>query len=282
MDKNRTPFKIGDSVKVKQVENAHYYSWLGEEGKRIQKILADVDPDDEIEVIETWGAYLEHHLTFPFEAVVDEWQERGPLRAGEKVNVKKISLVDDFLYSHIMALSRSYVAWFTSTRKSPKGILLCQLFDGGFIYLSSTQFIQEGFADIREGLRRATLRFGRIVPPAIMAQQQMISQTGIQHILNTLDEKLVGTAFSSDGIIFDPCSTTGYLQMQIKVRFILSVDPDKTFWRVSRCFDDVELIQHYAASYGVAANNGICDRTGSGRSSQDFGLTLAEAIVART
>jgi hypothetical protein len=51
---------------------------------------------NEHEVTERWGEYLEHNLFFPFEAIVDEWQERGPLRSEDKVNVKKISLVDDF------------------------------------------------------------------------------------------------------------------------------------------------------------------------------------------
>jgi hypothetical protein len=80
-------------------------SRLGEPGKRIQQILAGVDPDDEVEVIERWGDYLEQHLSFPFDAVVDEFQERGPLRAGDKVSVKRISLVDDF-YGIIVELRR--------------------------------------------------------------------------------------------------------------------------------------------------------------------------------
>jgi hypothetical protein len=81
-----------------ELEDAHYHSyrWLGEEGKRIQKILTGVHHDNEMEVMEKWGEYLGHHLSFPFEAVVDEWHQRGPLRTGDRVNVKKISLVDDF------------------------------------------------------------------------------------------------------------------------------------------------------------------------------------------
>lgn len=90
-----------------ELETAHIrsYTWLGEPGKRIQQILAGVDPDDEMEVIERWGEYLEQHLSFPFDAVVDEFQERGPLRDGDKVSVKRISLVDDF-YGIIVELRR--------------------------------------------------------------------------------------------------------------------------------------------------------------------------------
>lgn len=88
-----------------ELETAHYHSyrWLGEDGKRIQQILAGVNHDNEREVIARWGAYLEQHLSFPFDAVLDEWQERGPLRSGDKVKVKKISLVDD-LYGIIVEL----------------------------------------------------------------------------------------------------------------------------------------------------------------------------------
>lgn len=79
------------------------YSWLGDVGKRIQQILRGVDHGNEMAVMKRWGAYLEEHLTFPFDAEVDEWQERGPLRSGDRVIVKKISLIDD-LYDVIATL----------------------------------------------------------------------------------------------------------------------------------------------------------------------------------
>ena len=89
----------------KEIERVSYksYSWLGDAGKRIQQILRGVDHENEMAVMKRWGAYLEAHLNFPFDAEVDEWQERGPLRSGDRVNVKKISLVDDF-YGVIVAL----------------------------------------------------------------------------------------------------------------------------------------------------------------------------------
>jgi hypothetical protein len=34
-------------------------------------------------------------LTFPFEAEVTEWQERGPLRAGDRVKVTGIRDIED-------------------------------------------------------------------------------------------------------------------------------------------------------------------------------------------
>ena len=79
------------------------YLWLGEEGKRIAQILAGIDPDDEIALLDRWEAYLEQHLRFPFEVVVDEYQERGALKAGDKASIKSISMVDE-MYGVIVAL----------------------------------------------------------------------------------------------------------------------------------------------------------------------------------
>lgn len=59
----------------KEIEARHSqrYRWLGEEGKCIGRILAGIDPDDEIAIFEGWEEYLEQQLSFPFEAVVNEW-----------------------------------------------------------------------------------------------------------------------------------------------------------------------------------------------------------------
>jgi hypothetical protein len=74
---------------------------VGEEGQRIQQVLADVDADDEMATLEAWEDYLEENLTFPFAAEIDEWQEIGPLQAGDRVKVTGIGLVDD-LYGIIV------------------------------------------------------------------------------------------------------------------------------------------------------------------------------------
>jgi hypothetical protein len=71
--------------------------WLGpdDEDKRIQAVLDGVDPDDEMALVEAWEEHLEENLSFPFEAEVSEWQDRGPLRTGERVKVKSIVDADD-------------------------------------------------------------------------------------------------------------------------------------------------------------------------------------------
>lgn len=88
---------------VSELSEKHAWSWLGEEGVRIGRILAGVDPDDEMAVLDAWEDYLAKHLSFPFEAEVSEYQERGPLQAGDRVTVQGIFDVDD-LYGIIVRL----------------------------------------------------------------------------------------------------------------------------------------------------------------------------------
>jgi hypothetical protein len=86
----------------KEVEKAlagieKHTGWLGagEEGKRIQKVLDGIAPHDTTKQLRAWKKYLEEKLKFPVEAEVYEYQDSGPLRSGDRVNVKGVSLVDD-------------------------------------------------------------------------------------------------------------------------------------------------------------------------------------------
>jgi hypothetical protein len=72
----------------------------GEEGKRIQKIIAGAK--GEMEQLEAWEGCLEKNLTFPFEAEVSEYQEHSRVRQGDRVTVRGISDVDD-LYGIIIS-----------------------------------------------------------------------------------------------------------------------------------------------------------------------------------
>ena len=84
---------VGEALE--EISRSHSWSWLGEEGKRIQKVLAGVDEEDEMEVLRAWERYMREHLTSPFDAEVAEFQERGPLKSGDAVRVKEITLIDD-------------------------------------------------------------------------------------------------------------------------------------------------------------------------------------------
>lgn len=92
-------------TKIKeQLSSQHGWVALGEEGKRIQKVLAGVDADDEMDALGAWEEHLDEQLQFPFEAVIDEFQEHGPLRAGAKVMVTSIADATDEMYGIIVNL----------------------------------------------------------------------------------------------------------------------------------------------------------------------------------
>jgi hypothetical protein len=71
-------------------------SWLslGEQGMRIRQIVNRGEAHDLFTSYDTWRAYLQEHLVFPFVATVVEAQ-RGPVPQGAQVTVTGISLVDD-------------------------------------------------------------------------------------------------------------------------------------------------------------------------------------------
>ncbi len=80
---------------MSQIQAQHAWDHLGEEGRRIQQILAHVDPNDELAILEAWDAHLRKVLCFPFESEVTEFQERGQLRDGDQVIVQRITDIDD-------------------------------------------------------------------------------------------------------------------------------------------------------------------------------------------
>lgn len=85
---------------VEGIESRVYWVSLGAEGKRIREVLSDVEGDTE--ELEAWERYLKENLSFPFEARVSEYQEKGRLRQGDRVTVREISVVDD-LYGVIVS-----------------------------------------------------------------------------------------------------------------------------------------------------------------------------------
>lgn len=83
------------------------HSWvsLGDEGRRIQAVLAKVSPRDEWGAFEAWQEALSNTLQVPFEAEISEPQ-RGPLRQGDRVIVKDIDDVVD-LYGILAAVKHA-------------------------------------------------------------------------------------------------------------------------------------------------------------------------------
>ncbi|MFP4346161.1 MAG: calcium-binding protein [Anaerolineales bacterium] len=89
-----------------ELEQGHAWDWLGPEGELIQKVLLGTNPRDYYGQIKVWYEYLQARLTFPFEAQVDEHQDRGPLHFGDRVRVHGLILADD-LYGVIVRLRLS-------------------------------------------------------------------------------------------------------------------------------------------------------------------------------
>ena len=97
---------VADVQKIlDQLGGEHAYDHLGKEGEEIQRIIQTVDPEGDMGLLDVWLEYLEQELTFPFAAIVDEWQERGPLRSGDKVRVHGIEDADEH-YGIIVKLRR--------------------------------------------------------------------------------------------------------------------------------------------------------------------------------
>lgn len=79
---------------AEETQQEHAWAGLGEEGKRIQKVLAGVEQGNVSEALEAWERHLTKCLSFPFRAVVDD-AEPGPVKIGDTVRVKGISGEDD-------------------------------------------------------------------------------------------------------------------------------------------------------------------------------------------
>jgi hypothetical protein len=90
---------------VEELEKQHAWIGIGPEGRAIQEVLTGVDPGDVVAAFDAWNDHMEEHLDFPFEARVDEFQERGPLRGGDQVTVVGIAGLD-YTYGVIVHLKR--------------------------------------------------------------------------------------------------------------------------------------------------------------------------------
>ena len=82
-------------VIISKLRYEHAWVHLGEEGERIQSVLSGIASDDYSNAFKAWGKYLKKKLSFPFNAIVDEFQERGRMKAGNKVTVNRISDIDE-------------------------------------------------------------------------------------------------------------------------------------------------------------------------------------------
>ena len=81
---------------VQQLSSLYYWFSFGDQGKRIQEVLSRKSgPDTEDDPNILWVEHLQDVLSFPFEAKVAEYQERGPLHVGDMVEVVTIAGYDE-------------------------------------------------------------------------------------------------------------------------------------------------------------------------------------------
>src|SRR5688572_12228095 len=85
-----------------------------------------------------------------------------------------------------------------------EGIRLCQLVKSWLVHAGLPQFRQEGFAQIGEGFGRASAGQGGVVPATIMAEQQVIAESGVQNTLDVLKEVIVIDVITTNRVILNP------------------------------------------------------------------------------
>ena len=76
-------------------------------------------------------------------------------------------------------------------REGTERVLPRQPADDAIVDAGRTQLRQEDLTYVREGSRRATPGLRGIVPPAIVAQEQLVPKAQIQHPMYVLDEDLI-------------------------------------------------------------------------------------------
>ena len=71
------------------------YDWIdfGEEGKRIQSVLSSASSYDNFDTCKAWEKHLKEKLSFPFKAVVSEFQEKSKITLGSEVSVEGIDKI---------------------------------------------------------------------------------------------------------------------------------------------------------------------------------------------
>ncbi len=100
-----------DTDKIRsELENRFGWIGMGEEGIRIQAVVNSAKNSSDREIMKTWGKYLEKHMKFPFESVVEGYQGRLPIRQGDKLRIFSIKLVDDEQYERRRTETLSRIA----------------------------------------------------------------------------------------------------------------------------------------------------------------------------
>jgi len=83
-----------DKVLVKISEDFRY-SWLGDEGVRINKVLKGTDDNNMLDMLSAWKKYFKKVLKYPFKAKIVDSYDLVPSDSDSSLNVKEICFLDD-------------------------------------------------------------------------------------------------------------------------------------------------------------------------------------------
>jgi len=87
---------IEDTVNVYDMLTEKYaFAHLGEEGKRIMKVLDNVSSDDNDAAFEKWNNHFKQKLRLPEKMEVIEFLEDSICKLGDVIDVEKITTIDD-------------------------------------------------------------------------------------------------------------------------------------------------------------------------------------------
>ena len=73
----------------------HKWDYLGKSSKRIHEVLEHTNITNEDEIMDAWEKYLSNKLSYPFDAEISQYQNKGPLQQGDKIRVHGIIGSDD-------------------------------------------------------------------------------------------------------------------------------------------------------------------------------------------
>ena len=150
--------------------------------------------------------------------------------------------------------------------------------DGCLVDAGLHQLRDEHVGEMGVGQRFAAAGLGRIVPAAVVAEQKLVAEAGVEDVVDQVDVPVVlGIA---DGIELDPGAAAGDGEVQRAVRLKLGVDGDETRRVVAGGLDDVELVHDDPALDRVAADDGIGLTRRRGSGAQDARLEIGDALVA--
>jgi hypothetical protein len=89
-----------------KLTDMHIWDSLGEEGRRISKVLVGVNPNDDIKCFDKWLEYLNENLTFPIQSIVSDSESNWIIKCGNKVTIKSI-LETESIYGVMASIIRN-------------------------------------------------------------------------------------------------------------------------------------------------------------------------------